>query len=1662
MANIVNNDAEIKQYFENAQGIQRKLTPLTNKENYFKSLQNMQLGLGYSLEGETGFQQIGQYGRFYGLASYNYLDTTTGQNKQDLLTFNGWMWKLIDNSFTITRVSGNTSWGWKHYYSTTANQFRFEIIQGGAVVFSQNLGTGLEELPYNIDNLIVAINLSGIFTAAYTANPAAISNANQTVIGPDPTISVDPTRNNTSLYDRITFYNYYNSSNPGAILNRNGLCEAFISGRSASALQLQFPGYIQLKNGQGLGLAGVPAANIPLQEITANTSNTKSVPFQSWKKTVSPLDYIAPFNWNGIVGLGADIYATALFDDIYEQVQSVGNFEKLNISGQLGWTGIDKLGNNIYACVANGDIYRQLNGSGAFTALGQTSRLWASLGAQNLDMYATVDNGDIYQQFGGTGNFIALGQTSRRWAGLTQLGDNLYASVRNGDIYSSYRKINAIVGLSQTSRDWRGCTVANGNVYACVNNGDIFMQTSGAGNFNALSQTSRAWSAMGTLGANVYASVNGGDIYMQTNGTGNFNALSQTSRAWNGMAGFDSDMYATVNGGDIYAQLGGTGNFEALGLSAQNWRGITGYNSATGTGSYLYAATNTDIFESQRIVRSGQTSRNWEGMTVWGTSPNQRVYAAVNGGDIYRQTSIGGTFDALSQTSRAWRGMTTFGNNVYACVLGGDIYVQTNGTGNFVGLGETTRDYFGMCAHSTGVYACVNNGDIYKQTNGTGAFTALSQTSREWRGMAVLGNDVYALVNNGDIYKQTNGTGNFIALGQASRQWRYIFAHDGDLYATTITSGNIFRSIGGTGTFNICNYFPSNWNGGASANGLLYIARGSGDIYVGVKATPFTAMSQTAASYWGLTTIDRDIYASANGGQIYRRIGGTGNFLPQSAISGVKAYVHITARNNTLYALEAGGDIFTGLQPTEFTALSQATRDWRGMATLNNDVYACVNNGDVYKQTNGTGNFIALGQTSRAWTDIAFVGSDLYGTAFQQDIYKIPAAGNPLQSVSSAAVRNMPFGTWFVDNDLNVQGVPPSNINVANAQQAFYVATPSATYREHEGYPYRYDGRFVSRAGLPQPVISSISNTGTSTLTNVYYDYIAVARYRDARGVIVESKASAPFRINRGSIFDSAPSNVSINTIKALSGFNVAGALIGAFGVPLNLSLTSPITVLPNHPLEVGDIVFFRVQNAQRGETASATILAIDRAVTQTITLGNFVNCSANNSLIEGDWISYGLTFRVFRTKTNGVNYYFAGEAPNNLPFVSSTIPTESLQTVTTADNNLGYQYEEPLFGDEPDSPPRAKVLTVHDGRLILGQGATEPNSIYWSKTGGAPSSNLESFPALNTAVVPSTQKGGITTLISDKPGSLIVGKPTGIYVVEGDLGNRNFGVEIKNEGDWGFESQSSIAKVNGAILGVCQLGITVLQDGKLITDLSLPINPLIENDSTWNPSLAIATNDVSNKEYHFYLPYLNTSYGFGNRETLDNFIHLGLDYINNNIWIDKKYPRGMQPSGGIAVYNNDRYHLSSGGSTDIFGRCFKQLKNTSLLEENYQFHGQAIPYIVETYPMHNGAPSFDKLWIEMKLWNLFLSVNNDTARFVPFTWIIKAFLGFNNNIAITDTTETFSTVNDYEKVITFFQQPEARALALQLTCTTIKQCPRLTGFEIIFKDLTELGRFYK
>ena len=98
----------------------------------------------------------------------------------------------------------------------------------------------------------------------------------------------------------------------------------------------------------------------------------------------------------------------------------------------------------------------------------------------------------------------------------------------------------------------------------------------------------------------------------------------------------------------------------------------------------------------------------------------------------------------------------------------------------------------------------------------------------------------------------------------------------------------------------------------------------------------------------------------------------------------------ITTLGTDVYACVSNGDIYKQTNGTgNFLPLGQASRGWRGMTTLGTDVYASVAGADIYKQTNGTGNFIALGQTSRNWFGMTTLGTNVYASVDGGgDIYK--------------------------------------------------------------------------------------------------------------------------------------------------------------------------------------------------------------------------------------------------------------------------------------------------------------------------------------------------------------------------------------------------------------------------------------------------------------------------------------------------------------------------------------------------------------------------------------------------------------------------------------------------------------------------------------------------
>jgi uncharacterized Zn-binding protein involved in type VI secretion len=119
-------------------------------------------------------------------------------------------------------------------------------------------------------------------------------------------------------------------------------------------------------------------------------------------------------------------------------------------------------------------------------------------------------------------------------------------------------------------------------------------------------------------------------------------------------------------------------------------------------------------------------------------------------------------------------------------------------------------------------------------------------------------------------------------------------------------------------------------------------------------------------------------------------VGGTGVFAALGQTSR-NWFGMAAAPNGDIYVCVHDGDIYKQTAGAgDFAALSQTSRFWAGMAAApNGDIYACVYNGDIYKQTNGTGDFIALSQTSRNWRGMAAApNGDIYACVYNGDIYK--------------------------------------------------------------------------------------------------------------------------------------------------------------------------------------------------------------------------------------------------------------------------------------------------------------------------------------------------------------------------------------------------------------------------------------------------------------------------------------------------------------------------------------------------------------------------------------------------------------------------------------------------------------------------------------------------
>lgn len=254
-----------------------------------------------------------------------------------------------------------------------------------------------------------------------------------------------------------------------------------------------------------------------------------------------------------------------------------------------------------------------------------------------------------------------------------------------------------------------------------------------------------------------------------------------------------------------------------------------------------------------------------------------------------------------------------------------------------------------------------------------------------------------------------------------------------------------------------------------------------------------TASDANARNWFAAATNGTDVYASVDGGDIYKQTNSTGNFTAQSFTS--RAYYGLTCLGTNLYASVGSGSIYmqTGGSGA-LNDLSQTARAWRGMSNDGTNVYACVYNdasggdGGLYKQTAGTGDFVLYHSHEALIMDVLCAGGDLYYCVANGDIYK--QTGSTGSFVAQGITKNWTSLSYingdvyaFAQND----GIYRQNDKTGTFTQVYSTSTEEirGSIAVGQNIYYALYGVGINRFPAPPKALEVFSTA--ETLTNETY-----------------------------------------------------------------------------------------------------------------------------------------------------------------------------------------------------------------------------------------------------------------------------------------------------------------------------------------------------------------------------------------------------------------------------------------------------------------------------------------------------------------------------------------------------------------------------------------------
>lgn len=321
--------------FSNFQGLNYKATPLTSDVTQYDRLTNMRFSENDSITGIDGFQAAAQPGGFFQIGTYRYYNLSTGAVEEQILGINEGLWKLDNTGVLQASISsGSTSLSFEVTFNSSTGHYEAKLSQGGSIILTQDLGTGLEAAPYTVLDLYLAIDALATMTSAYTSYKFARVNGATT----SDVWTVDA-GHTIVAGDRIPVFEHTDKR----------LKSFKVVSTTATTITVERVGTV-LDN-QVLGHLSVPAAFIPSNVITTGSSIlTVFFPFWSYIKSRSLMrkgggyfreDYYEPFV--GLTECGSADYRNPVFKDakncsfVYTTMPATATSANIKAKGHRGW-----------------------------------------------------------------------------------------------------------------------------------------------------------------------------------------------------------------------------------------------------------------------------------------------------------------------------------------------------------------------------------------------------------------------------------------------------------------------------------------------------------------------------------------------------------------------------------------------------------------------------------------------------------------------------------------------------------------------------------------------------------------------------------------------------------------------------------------------------------------------------------------------------------------------------------------------------------------------------------------------------------------------------------------------------------------------------------------------------------------------------------------------------------------------------------------------------------------------------------------------------------------------------------------------------------------------------------------------------------------------------